>query len=343
MDHSLSKRPRLDTKSSQLEESTLIWKQGDTISSIGSVLVILAQNGYTNEAHTIIGLSRTASLIGRDSNGGLPELWDVMGKIRNKRGITRLMAICITRGPDSPQRALSLIRDHKVDIRARDDYKRTALHHAVGAFFENDPWTDMTNPLNLELIKVLIQAEPYIPMQEDISSRIALHYALGASNYLFGNYTINSEIVRYLVKSYPSGVKIQDMNLNFKYTYTSHSQFVIPIDYALHHGASSDIIKLLFEIYPEGIKYAKLQLSPQQFVNLLQEKIVKENGEFAMIVATQINNVCEMWRECRLEFINEGAPLALTELFYEKVVQENDKVKRSITEAYEVITGNELW
>ena len=61
-------------------ESTLIWKQGDTISSTGSVLVRLAQNGYTKEAHKIISLSRTASLIGRDSDGGLPELWDVMGK-----------------------------------------------------------------------------------------------------------------------------------------------------------------------------------------------------------------------------------------------------------------------
>jgi hypothetical protein len=61
-------------------ENDIIWIQGTGAGSRGSVLVNLAQTGYTQEAHQIISLSRIASLIGRDSDGGLPELWDVMGK-----------------------------------------------------------------------------------------------------------------------------------------------------------------------------------------------------------------------------------------------------------------------
>ena len=97
---SSSKKPRIDdTQSISLlpDLSPLIWMHGPGPGSRGSVLAILAQNGYTREAHKIISLSHIASLIGRDSDGGLPELWDIMGKVRGKEGITRLMAVCITR------------------------------------------------------------------------------------------------------------------------------------------------------------------------------------------------------------------------------------------------------
>jgi len=130
---SLFKKPRIDDTQSTLllpDISPLVWIHGPGPGSRGSVLVILAQNGYTREAHQIISLNRTASLIGRDSDGGLPELWDVMGKVRGKKCRTRLMAICAIRGSLSPQRALALIRDHNVDVRARDDEGRTALHYA---------------------------------------------------------------------------------------------------------------------------------------------------------------------------------------------------------------------
>jgi len=56
---------------------SIIWSNG--AGSTGSVLVKLAQKGYTREAHKIIELSRIASLVGRDSEGGLTELWDIMG------------------------------------------------------------------------------------------------------------------------------------------------------------------------------------------------------------------------------------------------------------------------
>jgi hypothetical protein len=152
-------------KSSRMND--LIMMNGTGAANTGSVLVILAQYGYTREARQIIGLSRTASLIGRDSNGGLPELWDVMGKVKGKRGITRLMAICITRGPDSPQRARALIQYHKVDVTAKDDYGRTALHLALGLRIDDiDSWHVKTT-INLDLIKVLVKASPEVVKIKD--------------------------------------------------------------------------------------------------------------------------------------------------------------------------------
>ena len=60
------KRQRLEDVT-MVKEAPLIWVAGKSIASTGSVLVRLAQNGYTKEAHSIIALSRSASLVGRDS------------------------------------------------------------------------------------------------------------------------------------------------------------------------------------------------------------------------------------------------------------------------------------
>jgi hypothetical protein len=152
-----SKRARVVDPSS-IVESSLIWIQGTGAGSRGSVLVSLAQSGYTREVHQIIGLSRMASLIGRDSDGGLPELWDIMGKVRGKEGITRLMAICTIRGSLSPSRALALIRDHNVTVNVKDNLGRTALLCALGltiihGYYHIDP-----TPINIELIHVLAEA-----------------------------------------------------------------------------------------------------------------------------------------------------------------------------------------
>lgn len=72
----------------------------------GSVLVILAQSGYTREAILCVPTCRTASLIGKDSNGGLVELWDVLGK---RKG--RLTSICRI---GNTTRVKALLRDHLV-------------------------------------------------------------------------------------------------------------------------------------------------------------------------------------------------------------------------------------
>ena len=150
-----SKRARVVDPSS-IVESSLIWIQGTGAGSRGSVLVSLAQSGSTREVHQIIGLSHTASLIGRDSDGGLPELWDIMGQRKSKQGITRLMAICLTRGSLSPSRALALIRDHNVTVNVKDNLGRTALLCALGLTIGY--WNIVPTPINIELIHVLAEA-----------------------------------------------------------------------------------------------------------------------------------------------------------------------------------------
>lgn len=44
------------------------------------ILPCLARSGYTIEAIKCVQLCKTTFLIGRDSDGGLPELWDVIGQ-----------------------------------------------------------------------------------------------------------------------------------------------------------------------------------------------------------------------------------------------------------------------
>ena len=202
---SSSKKPHIDdTQSTSLlpDISPLIWMHGPGPGSRGSVLAILAQNGYTQEAHQIIELSRIASLIGRDSDGGLPELWDIMGKVRGKEGITRLMAVCITRGSLSSQRALSLIRDHIVDVKARDNQGRTALHHAVGSMdFDNDIFSNEKTSIsiNTDLIRVLIEACPDLVKMMDEKRQHPLYYACKA-NAPF-------DVIKLFIDIYPEGFK----------------------------------------------------------------------------------------------------------------------------------------
>jgi ankyrin repeat protein len=385
----LPKKARVDNtiQSPQLEEeSTLIWKQGDTFSSTGSVLVRLAQNGYTREAHQIIGLSRTASLIGRDSNGGLPELWDVMGKVRNKRGITRLMAICITRGPDSPQRALSLIRDHKVDVRATDKKGRTALYHALGVNNNNcdddDEEEDNNNdvdddddddswvpniPLNLELIRVLLQADPKAIKRTDKNGRLPLHFALGARHY--DDYSINSEVIRYLIELYPESVKTMDYLsrlplhyacLNRKTTIKQIRYMIecfpqglreagdkespeLPLSCACSHDAPYDIIKLLIDSYPKGLNITPLySLSSAKLIRLLYEKVVKENAVAIKNVIRALKySFNEDYYQTQIHGVDAGATFALTSLLYEQVVKENGSVASKVANALAFIAKSE--
>jgi ankyrin repeat protein len=217
------KKPHIAPPLSPHEESTLIWKQGTGPASTGSVLVKLAQNGYTREAHKIIELSRTASLIGRDSDGGLPEFWDVMGKRRGQRGITRLMAVCITSGSLAPQRARTLIKDHNADINAIDDRGRTALHLAVGA-----------RDNNTELIRVLLQVDPEIVQVTDNQGYLPLHMACEKNAHF--------DVIKILIDQYPQGVMEKD-----RYR-------ALPLIYSCKINAHLDVTKLLIDAYPEGVK-----------------------------------------------------------------------------------------
>ena len=90
------------------------------------------------------------------------------------------MAICITRGSLSPQRAQALIRDHNVDPTVRDDIGRTALNHALGSRYSYDPWPD--NPINIDLIRVLLdmnswgkQVFPGREYYEEFSYNLRIH------------------------------------------------------------------------------------------------------------------------------------------------------------------------
>ena len=251
---SFSKKPRFDSSqvprqnipsSSSSEESTLFWKQGTGPATTGSVLVKLAQSGYTRESHQIIELSRAASLVGRDSNGGLPELWDVMGKRRGRNGITRLMAVCITSGSLSKQRAEALIRDHKANLMDIDKKKRTALHHALGARFNNDPWPQREGiAKNLELIQSLLHIGtskrlfPKLLQLKDSQNRVPLHFACGKYPFEIIDKIIN------MASCDEAGLPIaavKSRNGN------------LPLHLCCKFNPAFDVINVIVANYPQGI------------------------------------------------------------------------------------------
>jgi ankyrin repeat protein len=320
---SLSNKPRIDNTQSTLllpDISPLIWIQGTGPGSRGSVLVNLAQNGYTQEAHQIISLSRIASLIGRDSNGGLPELWDVMGKVRGKGGITRLMAICATRGSLSSQRALSLIRDHNVDVRATDNQGRTALHYALRAGTFSDPLS-MNPPINTDLIRVLIEACPDLVKMKDYNTRHPLYDAC-ISNAPF-------DVIKLFIDIYPEGFK--DISLN---KLSSSTLVALAKEKAVKenssaasnvaHAPASNVAHALGSIAQSetGRQSCIAAGAPLALTELAKEKTVKENSSSARLVSYALGNIstCETGRQ---SCIDAGAPLALTELAKEKTVKEN--------------------
>ena len=143
------------------DDTTISSQTGEESKLFSSVLVNLARCGFIQEVHQIIGASRTAAIVGRKSQGGLPDLWNIMSKKRGTGGVTRLMAVCIARGSLSPFRARALVIDHKANVRAKDDYGRTALHHSLGVqeWKHIDPWPE-GRPINLDLIQVLIALDP---------------------------------------------------------------------------------------------------------------------------------------------------------------------------------------
>jgi hypothetical protein len=263
--------------------SPLIWIHGPGPGSRGSVLAILAQNGYTKEAHQIISLSHIASLIGRDSDGGLPELWDVMGKVRGKRGITRLMAICITRGSLSTQRALSLIRDHTVDVKARDDQGRTALHHALGAHFYSDTWS-MNPPINTDLIRVLIEAYPDLVKMKDDQERHPLYYA-------FQN-KAPFDIIKLFIDIYPEGFKDVSLDKLSPSTLVALAKEKAVKEYG---DAAGNIARALRHITNSktGRQSCIAAGAPLALTELAKEKAVKENSEAAEDVAYALRNIAK--------------------------------------------------
>ncbi len=299
------------------KESTLIWKQGTGAGSTGSVLVKLAQNGYTREAHQVIELSRIASLIGRDSDGGLPELWDVMGQTRGINGITRLMAVSFIRSKESFSRAKALIVDHIVDPMEKDDFGRTALHHSLGMRHPKDKITSldsfefsMNQSINTDLTRFLIQTSPKA-LSIKVLGKTPLHFALEKGK----DFPI--DILKLMIETYPEALQEKDydemlpchiacsrsLSLDIISLIVTTDPLALqerdihgklPLHWACSSNASYDVVKLLVDSYPNSVKekidrgrlplhLACMHLSPFEVIKLLVESYedaVKENKNF---------------------------------------------------------------
>ena len=350
---SSSKIPRIDSSLDSSEESPLIWRQGDSLSSTGSVLVKLAQSGYTREVHKIIGLSRMASLVGRDSIGGLPELWDVMGRRKGKKGITRLMAVCIVRGSLSPQRAQALIRDHSAVFNAKDVGGRTALHHAVGKKTSEHAWRSRygvkkyvnrwasSNPnINVDLIRVLLQMNPESAKAIDNDGKIPLHYACESD--------APWEAIKLLLDAHPDSLNEATHGCSFPFKETSMPTLVALVREKVVSNALA--IKRIAKEFAtitwganlgnDGIQACIDEGAISAFVDLAREKVVIEDSESATNIAKAIwwMATCSSGRRACL---NEEAPSAMVALALENAVKESSNAVEHVSRAiYWMATSN---
>ena len=294
----------------------LLWLEGTSTSKQGSVLTVLAQTGYTREAHMIIPLSKIASLIGRKSNGGLPEFWDVMGKKRGRGGITRLMAVCITRGELSLKRALSLIADHSALLSDVDDAGRTPLHHALGATYPRDPWSNLT-PINTRLVDIILALGARDADRDDFSGA-SVQDAHG--NYPLHSACLNSsiteELVKHIIEAQPDALSKRNM--------LGH----LPFFCACGAGASMGVIQQLFFSYPIGLSitghYDNFELLPLHYAVLKMAKtdvieyLLKEEPSAVSIIsntrrATLLHFACmSRYGSNIIQLILDEYPLAIS-------------------------------
>jgi hypothetical protein len=228
-----------------------------------------------------------------------------------KGGITPLMAVCITSGPDSPQRALAFIRDN-VDVIARDHKRRTALHFALGVrdddalgAIDDDGRTSFYSELGMTF-----GMERKRKRSLDTSDKRRPIY-------------INPDLVRVLVDACPDLVKMKDY------------KGILPIAYACKHYAPHDVIKQLFNVYPDGIQEAQYyKFSTSTLVLLAYEKTVKEQSFLASCVANALSNNSS-------SNVNAGVALALTVLAHEKAVKENSVAAGNVAGALKNISKSD--
>ena len=319
---SSSKRARVSTLSSQRIESPLIWIQGTGAASTGSILVILARNGYSKEAHTIIGLSKAASLIGRDSDGGLPELWDIMGNRRNNQ-YNRLRAICLTRGSLSPERARALIKDHNVDVRAKDFRGRTALHHAVGAddtihkYSNDDKQNKAPVILNLDLIRVIVDAYPESILQADdkdwSGGHLPIYYAIHCN--------ASFDILKFLFEQHP--MTLRNLSLEKLSIFTLLSLSVDKQILELPDVLINVVRVIGSKVSEESTRFTTINAGTHSvLIKLCKEPLVKENTKILQIVIEAI------WCLTSSDYgikkcIESGLFLELINLGKEEIIKEN--------------------
>ena len=211
-----------------------------------------------------------------------------MGKIKGKGGITRLMAICITRGPDSPQRARALIRDHNVDVKEKDHESRLALHHALGArerYLYHRVYKWYETPLNYDLVRVLIETYPLGRKVRDVRGRIPLHQA--CDKY------VPAEVIKLVLGVYSAGLEDAPCSSFSPLTLTALAREKAVKENACAAKRVADALMVIAKSNT-GRKECFSAGALAVLITLSREKAVKEYVEAALSVAKAYNQITNL-------------------------------------------------
>lgn len=142
-----------------------------------------------------------------------------------------LKSICVTRGPDSPDRARALFQADKSCIKKRDFYGHGALYFAL-ASDEHDV-NDV--PVNVDLVRALVEMDPDALQETDTENSLPIHIACQ-------NKFIPLEVVKILHEAFANSVKQQDR---------LHR---LPLHLACESNCNITVIKFLCMVFSDAVK-----------------------------------------------------------------------------------------
>jgi hypothetical protein len=256
------------------------------------------------------------------------------------------MAVCITRGSLSPQRAASLIRDHNADVKEKDDKGRTALHLALGArhvYHIRNPMSRLVNRflVDPENDDDEIDANNVHDIDDnddhDIDDDVDDNDDDDVdddnddeSDLWSADTPINFELIRVLLKADPEGVKVKD------------KKGKIPLHSVCESKSPYAAFEVIFNAYPDGLivrdkegnipfEYAPTSV----IISFILEKVAKGDGVALRLIASLLPRLALNLND-KL-FTDSGFPAALMVLAQEKTVMKNETAAERVISSLEYL------
>jgi hypothetical protein len=183
----------------------------------------------------------------------------------------------------------------------------TALHHAFYSVF----------PVNIDLIRVLLELDPEGVKVKDNEGKTALHHAF------YSNCPVKIDLIRVLLELDPEGVKVKN------------NDGETALHCAFHSDCPYEVVKLIYDAFPYGLneeEEGEVVNDPFRYASesmltiFARETFVKKNGYLSYRIANAMGGKDDE------EVIDAGGVSALVGLLKEKAVREHYDAMYCVTD-----------